>query len=200
MTEPQTAPPILFLPGTTGHGAFWDPVRKDLRNQNSTALSWPGLGGNPRAEGVESFDDLVNWTISKITEPSVLIGQSMGGYVAMRVALQRPDLVTHLVMAVTSAGVDRHRLGLPEWTIEANDDDSGWVAEHQQPLDEQIPSVAVPVLLIWATQDPISPLPLAHRLKELLPSAELVTFDSDDHWVVLGHAEEVADLIDRLTA
>lgn len=123
----------------------------------------------------------------------------MGGYVAMRVALQRPDLVTHLVMAVTSAGVDRQRLGLAEWTIKASDGDSGWVAENQRPLDGQIPSVMVPVLLIWATQDPISPLPLAHRLNELLPAAELVTFESSNHWVVLDHAKEVAGQIDRLT-
>ncbi len=122
----------------------------------------------------------------------------MGGYVAMRVALERPDLVTHLVMAVTSAGVDRQRLGLRQWTVAASHDDADWVTDQQQPLDEQIPTVKVPARLLWATTDPISPLPLAHRLYELLPFAELTTFESSNHWVVLDHAEQVADIIDRL--
>ncbi len=159
------------------------------------ALDWPGLGGNPAAAEVRSFDDIVRWAADRIDGPSVLVGQSMGGFVAMRIAIEHPELVSRLVMTVTSAGVDRQRLGLPDWRITPDDTEPEWVGEPQRPLDDLIPTVTVPTLLLWATDDVISPLPLAHRLQELLPDASLVVYPSSDHWFVLDHVSEVADEI-----
>ena len=116
----------------------------------------------------------------------------MGGYVAMRVTIERPDLVPVLVMSVTSAGIDRQRLGLPDWRLSAGDGDSDWVASPQGSLDHLVPAVTAPTLLLWATGDEISPLPLAHRLVELLPDAQLATFESTSHWFVLDNVEAVA--------
>lgn len=210
----------MFLPGTSGKGSFWDPIREalgraaldpaalgraaleltelDLAAREWPMLDWPGLGGNPPDAAVGSFDDLVGWTIDQIAGPSVLVGQSMGGYVAMRVAIERPDLVTHLVLAVTSAGVDRRALGLDDWIPTAQDDDQAWVAEPQPNLDSMIPGVSMSTLLLWATDDPISPLNLGQRLEELMPNATLVEYPSDSHWVVLDHVEDVAQQIAAL--
>ncbi len=194
----DVTPHLVFLPGSSGHGSFWDPIRQRLDDCASVALDWPGLGGNPPRPEVRSFDDLVGWTIEQIEGSSVLVGQSMGGFVAMKIAIERPDLVTHLVMAVTSAGVDRERLGLEDWRLRPGAGDAPWVADRQDPLDDQIPGVQVPSLLLWADEDPISPLPLAHRLEELLPDATLTVYPSDDHWVVLEHVADVADRIREL--
>ncbi|MEZ5282125.1 MAG: alpha/beta hydrolase [Acidimicrobiales bacterium] len=196
-SEPTTN--LVFLPGSSGHGSFWDPIREQLDDYPSEALDWPGLGGHPPSPAVRSFDDLVDWTIEQITTPSALIGQSMGGFVAMRVAIARPDLVTHLVLAVTSAGIDRQRLGLDEWHLRAQPGDAQWVADPQPALDEYIAGVRVPCLLLWADEDPISPLPLGRRLQELIPGAILTIYSSDDHWVVLEHAADVARQIRELT-
>jgi pimeloyl-ACP methyl ester carboxylesterase len=54
------------------------------------------------------------------------------------------------------------------------------------------------VLLVWATEDPISPLSVAHRLAQLLPRSRLVTYPSHDHWVARQHAAEVAEEIRQL--
>ncbi len=194
----SATPHLVFLPGSSGHGSFWDPIRDRLGECSSRALDWPGLGGNPPLPEVRGFDDLVGWTIEQIPAPSALIGQSMGGFVAMRIAIERPDLVTHLVMSVTSAGVDRERLGLGEWRLRPQEGDAPWVADPQAPLDELIPGVRVPTLLLWADDDPISPLPLAHRLQELLANAALTVYPSDNHWVVLEHVADVADQIREL--
>lgn len=195
----MTASSIGFLPGTSGAGAFWDPIRTRLGTDRPTwTLDWPGLGGNRSDPTVDSFDDLVDWTIERLDGPTLLVGQSMGGYVAMRIAIDRPDLVSGLVLAVTSGGIDRGALGLPDWRPAVGEGDAPWVAAQLAPLDAAIPSVRVPTLLVWASGDPISPLPLGRRLAELLPDAELVVFESDDHWVVLEHADEVTARIDRL--
>lgn len=198
MTRSATEPYFVFLPGTSGHGAFWDPVRNEMSKVDGVAIDWPGLGGNPPVAGVSSFSDLVPLVIEQIGDrQAVLVGQSMGGFVAMRVALERPDLVSHLVLAVTSAGVDRSVIGLPEWHPMVAGS-AAWVAEPQEPLDDLIPQVSVPTLLLWATDDEISPLPVGERLHELLPNSELVTYQSDDHWVVLEHAKDVAARIEEL--
>ena len=191
---------IVYLPGSSGRGAFWDPVRERVRAGPQSSLDWPGLGGNPVDPAVRSIDDLQQMTVDAIAEPSVLVGQSMGGYLATRIAIARPDLVTHLVLCVTSVGIDRPALGLPEWrpSLQAGDSDTAeWVTARHEPLDAQLATLEMPVLLIWADRDPISPLVIGQRIHELVPHSKLVTFDSDDHWVVQVHATEVADEINR---
>jgi pimeloyl-ACP methyl ester carboxylesterase len=56
-------------------------------------------------------------------------------------------------------------------------------------LSSQLHRIDVPVLLVWATRDAISPLGVAHELSVLLPRARLVTFDTDDHWVARRFAD-----------
>jgi pimeloyl-ACP methyl ester carboxylesterase len=196
---------IAFLPGTSGAGSFWDPVRQRIPDVHSFALDWPGLGDIPPDPAISSFDDLVHFTIRSLDDlPTVLVGQSMGGFIAMRAALARPDLVSHLVLAVTSAGIDRAALGLPDWRPGVGDGHpsgaSQWVAEPQPTLDAQIGSVDVATLLIWATDDGISPLQIGRRLHELLPNSELVIYESKSHWVVHDHADEIATHIRRLVS
>ncbi len=188
-------PPLLFLPGASGAGAFWDPVRAELADLPSTALDWPGVGGVPADPSVTGFDDLVTLVGERLDAPSALIGQSMGGYVAARVALSAPAFVTHLVLAVTSAGVDMAELGARDWrpaARSASPDDPAWLYAPQPDLSRELPTIDVPVLLVWARRDEISPLAVGERLAELLPRSELVVYDSDDHWVVREQAVDVA--------
>jgi pimeloyl-ACP methyl ester carboxylesterase len=188
----------MFLPGTSALGSFWNPIAERLHGVDGVSLDWPGLGDVPADPAVNSFDDLVSLVVSKLDRPRALIGQSMGGYVAARVALERPDLVTHLVLAVTSAGIDRTRLGLPEWrptwTPETG---SPWVADRQPMLDDRLGEIQAPTLLIWASDDEISPVAVGRRINELLPQSELVIYPSDDHWVVHQFADDVAARIMR---
>jgi pimeloyl-ACP methyl ester carboxylesterase len=195
-----TPPPLLLLPGGSGRGEFWDPIRSHLDDLRTTAFDWPGLGGAPEDPSVRSYDDLVDHVVGRIDEPVGLVGQSMGGYVAVRVALAVPDVVTHLVLAVTSAGVDMTSLGATDWRPGARlarSDDPDWIYADQPDLSEALPGLTMPVLLLWASNDAISPLAVGERLARLLPRSELVVYDSDDHWVVREHPADVAARIRR---
>lgn len=191
---------MLFLPGSSGHGSFWDPVRERLDGIDSEAVDWPGLGDVPADPSVTSYEDLVARIIAQLERdfdgPTALVGQSMGGWVAARVAIERPDLVDRLVLAVTSAGVDMEALGATDWrpgARVARPDSPEWSFAAHPPMEDQLAALDVPVLLLWADGDPISPLAVGQRLHELLANSELVVYQSDDHWVVVEYADDVAE-------
>jgi pimeloyl-ACP methyl ester carboxylesterase len=69
----------------------------------------------PSEPGVDGVDDLVDLVVDSIVGPVDLLAQSMGGVIAIRAALERPALVRHLVLAVTSGGLDVSVLGAQDW-------------------------------------------------------------------------------------
>jgi len=68
-------------------------------------FAWPGLGAEAPEPGIDSIDDLTAWVANVITEPVSIVAQSMGGFIAIKLALAFPNSVRCLVLAVTSGGV-----------------------------------------------------------------------------------------------
>ena len=190
---------LTFVPGAAGHGAFWDPVREHLPSHwQSRSVDLPGLGAVPPRGDVQSYLQLVEHVAKGVERRTVLVGQSMGGYVALELTLRHPELVSHLVLAVAAGGVDMARHGTLDWRPKArleNPARAAWTLEPAPDLSQQLHQIQVPVLLIWATRDPVSPLGVAHQLAEQLPNARLVTIDSDDHWVARTEAPTTARAI-----
>jgi pimeloyl-ACP methyl ester carboxylesterase len=186
----------------SGDGAFWSPVAEHLALHQAILVDWPGLGSSAPSAAVTSYDDLVSLVLRCIDDrPSVLVAQSMGGYVAVRAALQSPANVTHLVLAATSGGVDIARFGARDWRPESRDAQRSapdWAFDNVADLTRYLPSITVPVLLLWASRDDISPVRVGQHLESLFPNARLVVFDTDDHWVARVYASEAAHEIQLL--
>ena len=107
---------LLFLPGAGGSSGFWKPAGDRLPAAWSKHyFGWPGLGDQPHDPAIKGIDDLVQLVTARIDGPVDLVAQSMGGVIAVRVALARPDLVRRLVLCVTSGGVDMAGLGAADW-------------------------------------------------------------------------------------
>ncbi|QQS12460.1 MAG: alpha/beta fold hydrolase [Rhodospirillales bacterium] len=191
---------LHFLPGVSG-GAFWEPVAARLPSTwPREFVDWPGMAGLPPVPGIDSFDDLVRMMAARLAPGSVLIAQSMGGVVAARLALAHPDKVAALVLTATSGGIDMAPYDAEDWRPEyrtEHPDAAEWIYERGPDHSEALATLAVPTLLIWATRDAISPLGVGRRLAALLPRAELVEIDSDDHWVARQHPDIVAPAIER---
>lgn len=105
---------VLFLPGASGSASFWKPVA-DRAGADGVFFSWPGLDDEPALPDINGIDDLVASVADKITEPVDIVAQSMGGLIAIKLALAFPGMVKRLVLAVTSGGVPVADLGRSDW-------------------------------------------------------------------------------------
>lgn len=195
---------ILFLPGALGRTWLWEPVAGLLSHPaRKMNIGWPGFGSIPSDPQVNGIDDLVQMVASRITQPTALVAQSMGGAIAVRVALEKPELITHLVLAVTSGGIDVAALGGQDWRPafhESNPQLPRWFSAYQEDLSARLPTVRIPALLLWGDSDPISPVCVGKRLASLLPLARLHIVEGGDHDLAETHAAEIAPLIDEFLA
>lgn len=196
----RTPSKLLFLPGASGNTAFWQPLANRLSvNAEKVILGYPGFGQEPPALDINNFDDLVRHVVSHINQPTALIAQSMGGVIAIRAALERPDQVTHLVLAVTSGGIDTRELGAQDWRegfINANPTFPEWFVSFRSDLTNELGKIAQPVLLLWGDADPYSPVAIGRRLLELLPNARLQVISGGNHDLARDHALRLAPEVD----
>jgi pimeloyl-ACP methyl ester carboxylesterase len=190
---------LLFLPGAGGSAAFWRPAADRLAGGGRRRFfAWPGLGNEPHDPNVRGLDDLVSMVLSAIDEPADLIAQSMGGLVAVRVALAAPGKVRRLVLAATSGGVRMDDLGVADWRSDyrsAFPAAARWITETRQDLSSQLPTIKAPCLVLSGDADPISPPSVGRRLCGLLPNARLHIIRGGDHDLAQTHAAETAALI-----
>ena len=191
---------LLFLPGASGNTDFWKPVANGLRHQGQRRfLEWPGFGGVPSDPSVHGIGDLVARVVASISGPVDVLAQSMGGVIAIRAALQKPDLVKHLVLSVTSGGLDVSAMGAEDWRpmfLAQNPTLPRWFADEREDLSGRLGALSLPVLLLWGDTDPISPVPVGRRLADLLPRAELVVLKGGTHDLVFDRATEVVPYIE----
>lgn len=95
---------LLLLHGFTATGASWDPVRRlvdaGLYEPEAPDLRGHGTRSEARPATIEAtVDDL------RQDEPYALAGYSMGGRIALHLALAQPELVRRLVLVSTTAGL-----------------------------------------------------------------------------------------------
>ena len=147
------------------------------------------------------MDDLVRLVAAKMDEPVDLVAQSMGGVIAARLALERPDLVRRLVLVVTSGGVNMAGFGAADWRPDYRKSFPRAVElDHRGAFSARTcpsKSITAPTLLIWGDADAISPLAVGRHLEQRIPDARLHVVPGGDHDLAKTHADLVASLIAR---
>ena len=98
----EAGPPVVILHGLLGAARNWTTVGKELAGTHRVfALDLRNHGRSPWAATM-SFDDMAGDVAAFIEGRGLgavtLIGHSLGGKVAMRLALTRPELVGRLVV------------------------------------------------------------------------------------------------------
>ena len=188
----------LYLPGAGGSASYWSDVAALLGGEG-TFLSWPGLGSEPHSPLVRGIDDLAAMVLAELTQPTNIVAQSMGGLVAVKVALAAPRMVRRLVLAVTSAGLPVAELGGADWRPDYKREypnAASWIMSVREDLSAELGAIDMPTLLLWGDADPISPPVVGARLASLLPNARLYVVPGGNHDLAQTHAAEIAPLID----
>ncbi len=193
---------LIFLPGAGGDPGFWRPLGEMLpETWTKTYLGWPGLGTQAAKPGVQGFADYVATVVAAFDNgPVDLLGQSMGGAIAMQVALDHPDRVRRIVLTATSGGLDVSSLGASNWRATYARDFpnvemarfSGW-----PDLTADLPRISQPTLLLWSDSDPISPLAVGERLAAVLPVARLEVIPGGSHSFAHERPASIAALIQQ---
>jgi pimeloyl-ACP methyl ester carboxylesterase len=99
---------LLFLHGVGGSHAVWDRQLPHFAARGHRAVAWdqPGYGGRPLVEpyDLENVAAALRREIESLgREPVVLVGHSMGGFVAQEGCARFPRLIKALVLCFTSA-------------------------------------------------------------------------------------------------
>lgn len=121
-------PLIVLLSGTASPMSEWDPALLGALadGHRVVVFDYPGLGASGPAPRAWTFDHAASWTSDLIAalspgQPVDVIGWSMGGFIAQRLAVRHPQQVRRLVLAATNPGGSDAVLG-PRWVQEADSD------------------------------------------------------------------------------
>ncbi|SIS42262.1 alpha/beta fold hydrolase [Insolitispirillum peregrinum] len=192
----------LFLPGAGGSASFWQTVATALQQRGvideAVLLSWPGLGDEPADPRIAGLDDLVALVAGHMQQPVNIVAQSMGGVIAIRLALAMPDLVNRLVLTVTSGGVPVADLGGEDWRPEyfaAFPQAARWIADPVEDLSDRMAELSIPTLLLWGDKDRISPPVVGQRLRQMLMNSTLHVLPDAGHDLAVTHSSQVVALI-----
>jgi 3-oxoadipate enol-lactonase len=128
-----TGRPVVMVQGL-GYAAWaWAPQAAAVAEvARAVVMDNRGTGRSdkpPAPYSIEQMADDVAAVIEDAGSAAVVVGASMGGYIAMTLAVRRPDLVERLVLVSTLTG-GPGSVGVPETTLAA------WAAHAHLPAAE----------------------------------------------------------------
>lgn len=97
---------LLLLHGFTATGRSWDRVRRRIDGATYTDVRAPDLRGH--GDAADRLPATIDACVDDLRqdEPYALAGYSMGGRLALHLALAQPRLVRRLVLVSATAGLD----------------------------------------------------------------------------------------------
>lgn len=189
---------LQFLHGVGGSHAAWDRQLPYFAARGYRACAWdqPGYGGT---EPVEPYDlEQVAGALERVigSEPAILVGHSMGGFVAQEAYARFPERVRALVLCFTSAAFGGS----------GSDFARQFIAARIAPLDEgrtmaEIAARVMPALLVAGSDDRVAPAAVMERMAQKIPGAEYVLLEGCGHLGPMDQPEAfnqaLADFLER---
>ena len=207
-------PPIVFVHGMGTSAATWDRLHRLLADRFTTvAVDLLGHGESPvlddpdeylRDRALADLDDVLADLRSDIDAPAVLVGHSLGGYLALAHAATRPGVVRAIVVLNTGPGFrdpdkraawndmsrrNAHRFGVPEQVTTMN-------LQADSIVMDRLAEMATPTLVLAGGDDRPEYTGSGQYLERKMPDARLAVVDGGGHSMHEDtHAAEVAGLI-----
>lgn len=202
--------PIVFLHGMGTSAATWTRCMELLEDRFTVvAPDLLGHGDSPvlddpaeytRDRTLVDVDDIV----ADLAEAPVLVGHSLGGYLALAYAATRPDAASGVVVLNTGPGYrddakreewnarsrrNAHRFGVPEQVTTMN-------LQEDSVVMDRLAEITTPTLVLAGGDDRAEYTGAGQYLERKMPHARLVVVDGGGHSMHEDtHASEVAELI-----
>ncbi|MDK1288976.1 pimeloyl-ACP methyl ester esterase BioH [Pseudoalteromonas umbrosa] len=96
---------IVLLHGWGMNRGIWQLIEaqlSDALNMPVTALNLPGFGGEPMEMAHYNLEALAESVAAKVQPNSILVGWSLGGLVATKLAASYPEKVAHLILVASN--------------------------------------------------------------------------------------------------
>jgi pimeloyl-ACP methyl ester carboxylesterase len=210
-------PPLLLIPGLGSDVRMFRPVIDGLtRRCQVLAFDPRGAGRSDKPDIPYSMgmmaDDAAG-LLQAVDIPSAhVLGYSMGGRIALQLALGQPHRVKSLILASTSARTLPSRPGTWRWVVmdllprlplprridpqprSANLRQRG--ASRDYDCTDRLADMRVPALIVHGRRDRITPYALALELHQGIPGSQFVTVKGG-HFALITHQR--ARLIEAVT-
>jgi pimeloyl-ACP methyl ester carboxylesterase len=200
--------PLVLLHGYGVSGYIWQRALPYLAQEHQLFLvDLPGHGRSHLTKAWklrEIAPLLICWLREMHLPPIALMGQSMGGAIALHLTAIAPELVQRLIL-VSSAGMPLHA-GIPRLVARSacsicQPGNGGyplpmlrdtlkprprvwWQSAQEMKISDFRPEIATikhPTLIIWGKRDLLLPICLGHELHKALPDATFVTLPQSGH-------------------
>ena len=207
--------PIVFLHGLGTSADTWTACMDLLADRYTVvAIDLLGHGGSPvpddpaeytRDAALTDIDEV----LAELDGPAVLVGHSLGGYLALAHAATRPGVTRGVVVLNTGPGYrdpvkreewnartrrNAHRFGVPEQVTTLN-------LQEDSVVMERLAEMSTPTLVLAGSDDRPEYTGAGEYLERKMPDARLVVIDGGGHSMHEdSHAADVADLIASFTA
>ncbi|MFN8499286.1 MAG: alpha/beta fold hydrolase [Anaerolineae bacterium] len=200
-------PALLFIHGAGAQNGLWLDAARRL---NRMGVFVPDLPGHGQSEGMPSSSIatyaawLVVFADAVGLDRFIPVGHSMGGGVALQLALDYPERVAGLVLVASGARLRVH----PDILAGLRDSDpvmyTDMLACAAFDVMPRLGEIHVPTLVINGTADDRTPLKYAAFLRDRIAGAEIAVVEGAGHEVMVEQPAEVAaaiqDFVDRLPA
>ncbi len=214
--------PLVLIHGFGVSGYIWQAMLPYLAQQHQVfVVDLPGYGKStftPPWRLREMAPLLINW-LRKLNLSSVaLMGQSMGGAIALHIGVLAPELVERVVL-VSSAGIPLNarfpQLVLRSLRSLLQPGNGGYpwglIRDVLQPrpllfwqntqemiesdFRAEIAALKVPALIVWGEQDLLLPISLGQELHAALPHATFVAVPGCGHRPMLAHPQLLSTIV-----
>jgi pimeloyl-ACP methyl ester carboxylesterase len=202
--------PIVFLHGLGTSAATWDRGGELLADRFTVvAVDLLGHGRSPVPDDPAEYTRDrtlldVDQVLATLDAPAVLVGHSLGGYLALAHAATRPGIARGVVVLNTGPGYrdpvkreewnarsrrNAHRFGVPEQVTTMN-------LQEDSVVMDRLAAMTTPTLVLAGSADRPEYTGAGEYLERKMPDARLAVVEGGGHSMHEDtHAAEVAELI-----
>jgi pimeloyl-ACP methyl ester carboxylesterase len=189
---------LMFLPGAGGAAAFWHPFGATLpEHWSKQYMRWPGLGAEPGVPGLATVGGLVDMCANALDGETIVVAQSMGTIMGLRLALDFPGKVARLVLVAPTGGASCLYQGEDWRGSYAVDypDAAPWVTRDKPAFDEELGRLRCPVLIVCGDADPLSAPEAGRELAAAIAGSKFAVLSGGGHAMANDSPDELAKIV-----